>query len=269
MLLPSEDYSAARAHFQTHLVKQGPAPYPGPPLHPPVGARQIEYAPGLHLHAWMTADPADGKTTGAQKPAVLFLHGHCGIRSNDWNATLPYRKAGYLVLMPVLRGENGQRGEYSMFYNEVTDVLAAADYLANLPQVDTSRIYLAGHSVGGTLTLLAAMASARFRAAASFSGAPDAQIWSQNKPDLLVFDSANAREFQMRSPLAFATSFKCPLRIFCGNAEPVVWKLSRETSAKAKKSGLDVEAIRVPGDHFTAVPAEIQRSIQFFQSQEK
>ena len=37
---------------------------------------------------------------------------------------------------------------------------------------DAKRLFLAGHSVGGTLTLLTALASNRFRAAASFDGFP-------------------------------------------------------------------------------------------------
>ena len=38
----------------------------------------------------------------------------------------PYRDAGYIVMIPILRGENGQPGFYTMFYDEVDDVLGAA-----------------------------------------------------------------------------------------------------------------------------------------------
>jgi dienelactone hydrolase len=265
MPLRSEDYTTARKHFQTHLLKHGPSPQPGDPLHPPAGAQQVEYSPGLHLQAWITP-PGKGLETGTKKPAVLFLHGHCSVDKSDWELTQPYRKAGYILMLPVLRGENGQRGDYSMFYNEVDDVLAAADYLAKLPNVDAKHIYLAGHSVGGTLTLLAALTSPRFRAAASFSGAPDVKIWSKYQKELIVFDPSNAQEFQMRSPIAFATSFQCPVRLYCGRSEPIFSRLGQQTSERAKKKGLDVEAIRVPGDHFTAVPAEIRQSIRFFRS---
>ena len=81
--------------------------------------------------------------------------------------------------MTPLRGENGLPGSYSMFYDEVEDVLAAADALARLSYVDAGRLSVAGHSVGGTLTLLAALASNKFRAAASFSGSPDQVAWSR------------------------------------------------------------------------------------------
>ena len=264
--LQSEDYSAARKHFQTHLVQHGPAPQQGEPLHPPAGAEQVEYDPALHLQAWITPPPANGQVAGGKRPAVLFLHGGFAIGSDDWEMARPYQQAGYMVMMPILRGENGQQGEYSMFYNEVEDVVVAAEYLAKRPSVDAKHLYLVGHSVGGTLTLLAAMTSSRFRAAASFSGAPDAIAWSRGQQELIVFDSIKAREFQMRSPLAFATSFKCPVRIYCGSAEPLFIEASQQTSARAKKKGLDVEAVRVSGDHFSAVPEEIQQSLLFFQA---
>ena len=264
--LQSEDYSTARKHFQTHLVRHIPAPQDGQPLHAPAGVNQVEYSPGLHLQAWITPSSGSGQASGAKKPAVLFLHGGFAFGGDDWEMTQPYRDAGYLVMMPILRGENGQGGDYSMFYDEVTDVVAAADYLAKLPSVDARHIYVAGHSVGGTLTLLAAMASPRFRAAAAFSGAPDAISWSAGQPEYVVFDTSSLREYQMRSAIAFATSFKCPVRIYYGTEEPFFASGSQQTSERAKTKGLDVEAVRVSGNHFSAVPEEIQQSIRFFQS---
>ena len=82
-------------------------------------------------------------------------------------------------MMPALRGENGLPGDFSGFYDETSDVLAAADVLRAQPGVDPERLYLAGHSVGGTLTLLAAMASPMFRAASAFSGSADARTSSR------------------------------------------------------------------------------------------
>jgi dipeptidyl aminopeptidase/acylaminoacyl peptidase len=49
-----------------------------------------------------------------------------------------------------------------MFYNEVDDVLAATDVLAKLSYFDPDRIFIAGRSIGGTLALLASMASRQF-----------------------------------------------------------------------------------------------------------
>lgn len=262
----TEEYSAARKHFQTRLTRHIAAPQQGQPLNAPPGARQVEYSPALHLQAWISAPAQTGQTAGAKQPAVLFLHGGFAIGDDDWQATQPYRDAGYFVMMPVLRGENGQAGNYSMFYDEIGDVVTAAGYLSRLPNVDAKHLYVAGHSVGGTLTMLAALTWPGFRAAAAFSGAPDPISWSQGQPEVVVFDPKDLREFQMRSPAAFAGSFKCPTRIYYGSAEPYFAGASRQTAARAKQKGLDVEAVQVSGDHFSAVPEETRQSIQFFRS---
>jgi hypothetical protein len=72
------------------------------------------------LKAWII-EPAEART---KKPAVLFLHGGFAFGLDDWKMAEPYRAAGYVVMAPMLRGENGQAGFFSMFYDELNDVLA-------------------------------------------------------------------------------------------------------------------------------------------------
>jgi dipeptidyl aminopeptidase/acylaminoacyl peptidase len=167
-------------------------------------------------------------------------------------------------MTPTLRGENGQPGSYTMFYDEVNDVLAAAEALAGLPYVDASHLYVAGHSAGGTLTLLAALTSTRFRAAASFSGSPDQVAFARGQSELVPFNPADQKEYQMRSPLAFPRSFKCPTRLYYGDEEWLFKPGSRKTAEKARAAGLDVEAVEVPGDHSSSVPEAMRRAIAFF-----
>ncbi len=172
----TEEYAQARQKFRTKLIRRGPAPQVGQREAPPFDVRELEYTSGdLRLRAWASAPPPGG----ARRPAVLFLHGGFAFGADDWQQTQPFREAGFAVLSPTLRGENGLPGSYSMFYDEVDDVLAAAEALARLPDVDSNRLYVCGHSVGGTLTLLSAMTSNRFRAAASFSGSPDQIAWAR------------------------------------------------------------------------------------------
>ena len=70
----------------------------------------------------------------------------------------------------------------------------------------------------------------------------------------------------MRSPIAFATSFKCPTRIYYGQSESLFAGMSQGTAELARTKNLDVKAIALPGDHFTALDKEMQASIAFFQS---
>lgn len=263
----TENYAEARRKFRTKLIRQGPAPEAWQPETPPPGVEDVEFLSGeLRLKAWVSQSGPNA----ARKPAVLFLHGYFAFREEYWNRAKPFRDAGFVVMTPKVRGENGLPGSYSMFYDEVEDVLAAADALAKMPHVDGKRIYLAGHSVGGTLTLLTAMTSNRFRAAASFSGSPDQVVWSrwaslQVQGQVVPFDPTDNREFQMRSPLAFPRSFKCPVRIYYGSQEFLFARSSQKTAELAKTANLDVEVVSVPGDHFTSVDPAMRQCIQFFQ----
>jgi dienelactone hydrolase len=264
--IQTEDYAKARSQFKTKLLRQGPAPQPWKPVKPPTGVSEVEYASGmLKLKAWV-GHSADEKR---KSPAVLFLHGGFAFDyPDDWNVSQPYRDAGFVVLTPMLRGENGQAGYFSFLYNEVEDVLAAAEYLSKLPYVDAKRLYLAGPSAGGTLALLTAMTSSRFRAVASFSASPDQVLLcarAKNAARDVPVDINDLRELEMRSPLAYAASLKCPARIYVGTQEPQFQKTNQLTARLAKEHGVDAEAILVEGDHESSVPPGIKQSIAFFQ----
>jgi dipeptidyl aminopeptidase/acylaminoacyl peptidase len=254
------DYAVARQRFRTKLTRIGPAPDPPQPLDPPAGARRMAYRSGdLELAAWISVPDRAGRS-----PAILFMHGGNVLGAGHWDLVGPYRAAGYVAMMPTLRGENGQAGIYSGFYDETADVLAAAEALRAHPNVDRDRMFIAGHSIGGTQTLLATLSSSLFRGAAAFSGAPDAYSFFARFPEMICFDTSDPREFQMRSALSYATSFKCPVRIWHGEEEHRQDGPARLTATRARTSRLDVEAATVPGGHMTALPEEIARSLAFF-----
>lgn len=258
----TDDYATLRETFQTQLVQRGPSPQDGEPLITPSGATLVEYTSEGHKLSAFVSTVAEGE---AKHPAVLFLHGGFAFGEGDWEMGQPFRDAGYLVMMPVLRGENGQPGDFTLFYDEVDDVLAAAAALAQLPQVDSQKIYVAGHSAGGTLAALAAMSTTKFRAATSFSGSFDMQTLAEMRPELIVFARTDRRELEMRSPFVYAASFKCPIRLIYGSEEGWARDESQQTARFAKARGLDVDAVEVRGDHFTSVPKATRQAIAFFQ----
>ncbi len=258
-------YAQARAKFESHLARTGPAPQGYSTIVPPAGVREIPFRSGaLMLKAWVSAPPANGE----RRPAVLFLHGGFSFGEDDWAMSQPYRDAGFVVLTPMLRGENGQPGSYSMFFGETDDVLAAADALAALRYVRADRLFLAGHSVGGTLTMLAAMRTSRFRAAASFSGSPDQMAWGKAQPKLVPFDLNDASEFNIRSPIAYPSSFQVPTRLYFGSEEGYFAGITNRLAQLAQGAGRDVRAAVVPGDHMSAVAEEMKQSIVFFHDHE-
>lgn len=257
-----EDYAEARKTFRTKLFRSGPSPQPvTEEIRIPAGVQKIEYVSGdLHLAAWVDGPPADGE----KRPAVLFLHGGFAFGGDDLEMPQHFRDSGYIVLEPVLRGENGQPGDFTLYYDELDDVLAAADVLAALPYVDSRRLFVAGHSAGGTLAMLAAMTPNRFRAAASFSGSCNQHTMDTMDPSWITFDMSNRREYEMRSPVAYATSFKCPVRLYHGDQEPWIVSQTQTTVDRAKQAGVDIGVEVLPGNHMSCVPASIRRSVDFF-----
>jgi dipeptidyl aminopeptidase/acylaminoacyl peptidase len=257
------DYREARARFRTNLHVRGPSPQHDTMPSAPAGVRVIEYPSGdLRLRAW-TAAPAQ---RSARMPVVIFMHGGFSFGVEDWEMAAPYRDAGFIVVAPMVRGENGQAGTYSLFYDEVDDLIAIGDFMSRQPGVDPTRIFVTGHSSGGTLALLAAMASTRFRAVVSFSGSPDQALFTKYgmRPEQIPFDAGNAREIEMRSPLSYAASLNIPARLFFGSNEPH-FRLSTQRLAEiARAHGRDVRAIEVEGNHFSAITGERAQSIAFF-----
>jgi formylglycine-generating enzyme required for sulfatase activity len=118
------------------------------------------------------------------------------------------------------------------------------------------------------MTLLAALASDRFRAAAALDGAA---YWGPFAEDPnLPFDMSDPREILLRSPIAFAGSFKCPLRIYYQardqNALAEYFALmNRRIVWLAKYRGLDVDGVEIEGNHMTMAAPAIRQSIAFFQ----
>jgi dipeptidyl aminopeptidase/acylaminoacyl peptidase len=260
-----EDLAQARSHFTTKILRSGPPPAEWDDLIAPTGAHEVTYPSGaLRLKAWIGA-PVSGDAT--KHAAILFLHSGFDLEAGDWDLAQPFRNAGYVVMMPTMRGENGQHGVFTMYYNEVDDVIYAAEYLRSQSFVDPDQMFVAGYSVGGVLALLAAEIYPYFRAAASISGSPDQALYLKYAKGARLnapFDPDDLREVQLRSPLAYAASFKCPIRLYYGTEEAYYTFVQARTAEIARAHGVDAQAIAVEGDHGSNVPKSIQVALGFF-----
>jgi len=261
-----EDPATARAHFKSQILRQGPPPAEWPDLQTPKGAAEVVYTSGeLKLKAWLS------QTDTSKHQAVLFLHPGFALWPDVWEFTQPLRNAGYVVMVPTMRGENGQHGTFTMYYDEVSDVINAADFLRARPEVDPEHVYVLGYSVGGTLTLLTTEIYNNFRAAASISGTPDlgpylkyAKGAKENAP----FDISASMEVQIRSALAYAASMKCPIRIYYGTKEEYFAIAAPRTAEIARAKGVDAEAIAVEGDHGSSAEQSLRLAVDFFRKQQ-
>ena len=201
----------ARRALKTRLLRQERSgqPIPEPPA---TIAKKVAYdSPAGKLAAYLTTIPNDGQ----KYPAIVWISGgDCNSIGDDFFKKAPanndqtasaFRKAGIVTMYPSLRGGNENPGFQESFLGEVEDVLAAADFLAKQPGIDPDRIYLGGHSTGGTLALLTAESTNRFRAIFSFGPVEDIRGYGQ---EFLPFDSASAAEILARTPIRWLDAIK-------------------------------------------------------------
>jgi carboxymethylenebutenolidase len=167
-------------------------------------------------------------------PAVLFNHGSGGADA-DHTAGMPITRAadilapfflthGYAFLYPfrrghgpsasqapfmqdVLRREEESKGKSARQHlqfvllttEQLDDVMAALAFLKTIPGIDPGRVAIAGHSFGGTLTLLAAERDKTLRGAVTFAAAANSWDRSQELRERLMTAIRNSKAAIMLS----------------------------------------------------------------------
>ena len=212
-------------------------------------------APGGQLAAYLTPDPKDGK----RHPAVVWAHGGFGgIGSHFWEpagkrndqSARAIREKGIVLMCPSWRGENDNPGRFELFYGEVDDLLAAVRHVKSLPYVDPERVYLAGHSTGGTLVLLAAGADDSVRAVFSLGGMLDGVgTLSGEGYGNTPYSTVSVKDHRLRSPMRYAAHLRCPVFYFEGSE----YFEDGETAVMEKRSKGRFQAFELPGDHWDIV----------------
>ena len=245
--------SQARLNFTTKLVRHEAEHSPDPPP-PPKLFRAVRYdSPAGKLAAYISQPAKDGQ----KHPAIVWIVGGFSNSVGDtpWEPASPdndqsasaFWKAGIVTMYPSFRGGADNPGYKESFYGEVDDVIAAADYLAKQDYVDPNRIYLGGHSTGGTMALLAAECSGRFRAVFAFGPADD--VGGYGAADLM-FDTTNDKEFDLRAPKLWLNSVQNPTFVFEGTSHPSnadALRIMERASTNAK-----IHFYTVPGfSHFS------------------
>ncbi len=220
---PGTSLAEARKGFVTKLVRKEHGS--DAPDKPPADLFQLVqyHSPAGKLAAYLSVPPKDS----AKHPAIIWITGGFGndIGDTAWAPAKPendqsasaFRKAGLVMMYPSLRGGNTNPGFRECCFGEVNDVLSAADFLARQDFVDRARIYLGGHSTGGTLVLLCAESSSRFRAVLSFG--PVAGVASYGRTNL-PFDMTDKMELYLRSPILFLDSIQSPVLVIEGDSPP-------------------------------------------------
>jgi cephalosporin-C deacetylase-like acetyl esterase len=129
---------------------------------------------------------ANNVAVDAKLPAVIWLHGYSSSLGWSWvyhydvHPVLALAQAGYVVLAFDQSGFGSRQVEASAFYNKyprwsqlghmVDDTKAAIDALTREAQVDPSRIYLFGYSMGANIALYTAVLDPRVKGVVSLCG---------------------------------------------------------------------------------------------------
>lgn len=178
-------------------------------------------SPAGKMAAYICKPPS----TEEKRPAIIWLVGGFsssiseiawtpGPEANDQSGST-FWKSGIITMYPSYRGGNDNPGQFENFFGEVDDVIAAAEHLAKVPDVDPSRIYLGGHSTGGTLAMLVAEMTPRFRAVFAFGPSDDVLGYGS---DVLVFNTKDLREGNLRAPIPWMHGITTRTFVFEGSS---------------------------------------------------
>lgn len=218
----TEGQSFAEAHdaFQTKLATQDSDDDPIP--EPPEGVFELVKYPAKagDMAAYVSSDPGDGQ----KHPMIIWVVGGWGNGISDFPWTYPewdndqtgsaFWRSGVLTMYPSFRGGNGNPGNYETLFGEVDDIVSAYEYAASLPYVDPDRIYLGGHSTGGTRALLASEYTDKFRAVFCFGAVDDIRYHNNSQ---FTFDTSIEEEYTMRSPIHWLEDVKSPTFLIEGS----------------------------------------------------
>lgn len=173
--------------------------------------------------------------------------------------------AGYAVLLPNIRGSAGRGQTFrSLIVGEwggldYEDLMAFVDDVAGRPEIDSTRVFLAGGSYGGYLTNWAITKTDRFRAAISERSICNLVSKFGTSDNGFLF---NRREFEGvdifddgiyslidRSPLRHITSIRTPILLLHGEADqrcPI--EQSEQLFVALRRLGRKVTFVRFAGE---------------------
>ena len=283
----------ARAAHATVLDIKGPAPAAYQVYTPP-GVTAVTYQSGPRsLNAWLLepvsradasslsgepvsradASSRSGEPSAAGKhPAVLYCHSGFSLGQADYLEAKAFEEAGYVVMLPSWRGENGNAGSFEMLYGEVDDARAALSMLASLPSVDATRLYAAGWATGGTLALLLAECDDRLRGVGACGAFPDPQSYTDAHNEApfkhTPFHWQDPVEGDLRSPARHLADLKCPVNLYYGVSERLYRSQASAMRDNAHAIGKSVTMEVIPkANHVTAPAYAIPRMIAAFNAE--
>jgi acetyl esterase/lipase len=244
--------AAVPAAWTTTLVHKGPSPqgWQDEALPPDVRLERYESAGNaLKLWVWQAEQPAGAEVT--RRPVLLYLHGGFAFGLADLEDCRAFRDAGYAVVAPTYRGENGNPGAFELMLGEVDDAVAALRWTVSQPWADGQAVYVFGHSAGGGVADLMALRPdlpVRLSGSSGSLYGPDTFAeWS----DIAPFDPSVPAEGRARSLFGRFGDVQRPHLAYMGVEDRDLQRIVRAQPNGV--TGTKLELIALPGDHFSSL----------------
>ncbi len=253
---------------------------------------------GLKIYALLTVPKGSKPATGF--PVIIFNHGY--IPPAQYRTTERYvayvdafARNGYIVFKSDYRGHDNSEGVATGGYGSpgyTIDVLNALASMKKFPDADPNRIGMWGHSMGGQITLRAAVVSKDIKAEVIWSGvvAPYADLMTQWhragtapvtpiapegtrrwRNDLILQygdPEQNPAFWDSISPNSYVRDLSGPLQLQATTTDPEVpFAFSQTLYDEVRAVGKTVEFYSYPNDdhnlskHLTLA---LERSVAFF-----
>lgn len=196
-----------------------------------------------------------------------MVHG-MALAAGDQAEHYPYAQQGFAVVAFEIDGplpdENPSDDRFRDAYLKFTDAAAgvvnarvALQYATTkLPEIDTDRIFVAGHSSAGTVALLSAQHVDGLAGCVAYAPCSDLEDFLSEFIGEIDGNLPNVRQYMIDgSPLSHLSRLRCPVLI-CHAVDDRVVRLSESNtfSARGKQAGGDITLDVVPrGGHYDAM----------------
>lgn len=216
---------------------------------------------GHDLQGWILKPP--GFSPDKQYPSILEIHGGPQMAYGHAFMHEFYFLAahGYVVYFSNPRGSQSYGSDHSMaIYNnwgtvDYEDVMAWADYVADLPYIDTSRMGVTGGSYGGYMTTTIIGRTDRFKAAVaqrlvsnmiSMWGSSDFNwIWTRAMGNETPWE--NLENYWRQSPISTIGNTRTPTLIIHSERDfRCNLEQAEQVYVALKKLGVDTELVLFP-----------------------
>lgn len=198
---------------------------------------------------------------------------------------LPYVQAGFAVVAYDLDGAFDREASNRQILHAinifravdggVVNGKAAIDYaLANIPAIDSQRLYSAGHSSAGTVSLLLAEKDQRIKACIAY--APVFNVAERTDRKTVSYCERRIPDFQQYltqiSPSTYLKQLTCPVFVFHADDDSNVERSAVEPYVEQlKQLNPNTQYVTVPtGDHYDSMISDgVPRAITWLQQLSK